>query len=267
MTKNKGKGSLLDSVKLNPDMIHAIHIKEQLNKIFYCEPKRKEELEMLKHMWKNEEKVRMGLHASSITKSGNFCYKEQLVQIMYKHFHDKGGKIPGMIEEAFKNQLRKNNMNPINLQRIYEQGTIMGYKWQMMFIRAGIGFKENMDISRFVDEYDLSYTPDARVTIDGKDYVVELKSQKSTLYDKEKSHPSGIKQLKLYMYFEKIPRGFVIVDNKDTQDFKVLMVTDVNESDPDVANFLDRLERLQRMKRYALKKKKFPPCPCKKCSK
>jgi hypothetical protein len=263
MKKNK---SLLDSVKLNPDMIHAIHVKEQLNKLFYNEPKRDEELEMLKYMWDNEEKIRMGLHASSITKTGNFCYKEQLIQILYKYFYDKGKKCPGSINEAFLNSVRKNNMNPLNLQRIYEQGTIMGYKWQMMFIRAGIGQKEDMDISRFVDEYDLSYTPDAIIKLEGKKYVVELKSQKSTLYDKEKSHPAGIRQLKLYMYFEGIERGFVLVDNKDTQDFKVLMVTGVNESDPDVANFLERLEKLQRMKKYALKHKKLPKCPCKKCS-
>ena len=261
------KKSGLSGLKPDKNTLLAMSIKEHLNKLFYCEPKHDEELEMLKYMWDREEKERMGLHASSITKTGNFCYKEQLINIMYRSFKVRGKKVPTKIYNAFKANLRENNNNPIHLQRIYEQGTIMGYKWQMLFIRAGVGVKENMDISRFNEEYDLSYTPDARITLDGKEYVVELKSQKSTLYDKEKSHPAGIKQLKLYMYFEGIDRGFVLVDNKDTQDFKVLLVTGVNESDPDVANFLERLEKLQRMKKWALKNKKFPKCDCKKCTK
>lgn len=261
---------VLKGIKPDKNTMKAMGIKESLNKMFYAEPKRDEEIEMLKFMFDNEEKERLGLHASSITKTGNFCYREQLINILYKHYMTTGdGKVPNPIKVAFKAQLRENNSNPINLQRIYEQGTVMGYKWQMLFIRNGVGQKEDMDISRFDEEFDLSYTPDGIIELNGKTYVVELKSQKSTLFEKEKSHPNGIRQLKLYMYFEgqnrKIDGGFVLVDNKDTSDFKVLFIDEVNESDDDVATYLERLERLQRMKRYALKKKKLPKCDCKKC--
>lgn len=264
----KKKVGKINNLKPDKDTLLATGIQEKINGMFYNQPKHKEELKMLKHMWENEEEERLGLHASSITSKKDICYKEQLINILYKHYKDNDpDNMPKTIYNKFKEQARENRNNPVHLQRIFEQGTTMGYKWQMLFIRAGVGKKEDMDVSRFVDEYDLSYTPDAIIELDGKKYVVELKSQNQNRFDNDKSHPDGIKQLKLYMYFEGIDRGFVLVDNKNNSKFKVLLINGINESDDDIADYLQKLEKLQKMKKYALKKKKMPKCNCKKCSK
>lgn len=230
------KGKL--DIKLNKNLLVGDHIKEKLNQLFYAPPNYKEELLMLKGQY-SQFRERVGLHASAITGAGkDFCYREQVLSLFFRQ--SQGQNIP------------------INLKRIFEEGVAIGEKWQRLFIRGEIGKKEDMDISRFVDEYDLSYTPDGVIELDGKKYVVEIKSMNTFGFQKAKSHPSGQKQLKLYMYFEGIEKGFVLVQDKNNQDFKVFLETDVNESDEHVADALMRLDQIQVLKNKFLKTKKPP---------
>lgn len=268
-TKSKSKKTKISDLKLNKDELLAPYIKEELNKLFYAKFDYDAELEMLKYQYDKEMEAgdeRIGLHASSITNATrNFCMRDAFIQIMYYHYKVNGKKIPQSFIDAFRNRHGNNKSNPIHLQRIFEEGKSIGTKWQRLFIRGKVGVKEDMDVSRWVDEYDLSYTPDGIIVLGGKKYVVEIKSMNRNQYEQANDHKSGRKQLKLYMHFEGIDRGFVLCDCKDTSDFKVFPVTDLNESDEELANSLHLLDRIYRMKKKALKTKKLPPCTCKKC--
>lgn len=270
MTKSKPKErekkkGILGDMQIDTKLLIADHIKEELNKLFYLKPDYDAEMEMLKYQYDHEEEERLGLHASAITgATKSFCYREQVISVLYRDFKLAGKKIPKKIANEF-NHKQGNHKHSTSLLRIFEEGKSIGTKWQRLFIRGKLGVKEDMDISRMQEDYDLSYTPDGVIVLDGKKYVVEIKSQNTFAFQKAKSHPSGQKQLKLYMYFEGIDRGFVLVDDKNTSDFKIFLEMNVNESDPDIADALYHLENIQRLKRKTLKTKKFPECTCGKC--
>jgi hypothetical protein len=263
MTKSK-----LSSLKPSKDILVASMLKEELNKLFYNKPNYDAELEMLKYQYDHEEEERLGLHASSVTgATKSFCFRSQIINILYLEHVRDGRKIPSRIIESFKYANAQNRSNPIHLQRIFEEGKSIGTKWQRLFIRGGIGEKEDMDVSRFQTEYDLSYTPDGIITIHGKKYVVEVKSMNKNQFDPAKDHKSGRKQLKLYMHFEGIDRGFVLCDGKDTSDFKIFPVIGLKEDDPELKKSLDLLNEIQEYKKKVLRLKKLPPCICGKCLK
>jgi hypothetical protein len=67
------------------------------------------------------------------------------------------------------------------------------------------------------------------------------------------------------MHLEGIKRGFVLVDNKDTSDFTVFPVIGLKDSDDELLSSISLLEEVQRQKLIAIKKKRLPPCTCKKC--
>lgn len=217
-------------------------IEQTLNKLFYVTPNYKEELQMLKMQKMQEQKQgdRYGLHLSAIIASEKeFCYRQQVLSLFYKQA--QGEQIP------------------IGLKRIFKEGEAIGEKWQRMFISGGIGKKENMDISRFVEKYDLSYTPDAQITIAKKDWVVEIKSMNTFQFKHIKSHPSGRKQLRMYMYFEKKKHGFVLVEDKNTQEFKVFPeIWGITFGKEDIMPYIERLEAIQVYKQQFIEEKKVP---------
>jgi hypothetical protein len=124
-----------------------------------------------------------------------------------------------------------------------------------------------MDVSRFVNKYDLSYTPDGIIVLNGKRYVVEIKSSNKNQFElmQGKGHPKGRKQLKLYMHFENCDRGIVLMDCKDNSNFEVFPVIGLDKDDPELKKSLDLLEEIQDYKQTALAKKKLPKCLCGKC--
>lgn len=216
----------------------AMLVEQQLNKLFYVAPNFEEEIEMLKMQADLKSNDRYGLHASAIlAPDSEFCYREQVLSLFYK-------------------QIQGENI-PINLKRIFEEGNFIGEKWQRLFIRGGIGKKEDMDISRFVKKYDLSYTPDARIQLFNKPFIVETKSQNTFLFKKSKSHPGGVKQLKFYMYLEGVAQGFVLVEDKNDQNFKVLLIDDLDVSE--LEPYIARLEKIQEYKGILREEKKMVP--------
>lgn len=239
VVKNEGK----DQKKVrNPDGLSdgpiAMMIESKLNKLFYINPDYKAEIEMLRMQASLKSNDRYGLHASAILASeSEFCYREQVLSLFYKQIQGENVKI--------------------GLKRIFEEGNFIGEKWQRLFIRGGIGKKEDMDISRFLAKYDLSYTPDARITLFDKQFIVETKSQNTFTFKKQKSHPGGVKQLKFYMYLEGIAQGFVLVEDKNDQNFKVLLVDklDVSELEP----YIERLENIQVYKGILKEENKMVP--------
>lgn len=70
---------------------------------------------------------------------------------------------------------------------------------------------------------------DAIVVLENKPYVVEIKSINTAKFKKDEPDEDHVKQIQLYMYFFKIPRGILIYENKDTQELKEFPV-EFNES-------------------------------------
>lgn len=218
----------------------SLVIEQQLANLFFAPMNPKEELAMLKMQCDISSKDRYGLHASAIiAPPAEFCYREQVLSLFYK-------------------QAQGENISP-GLKRIFQEGTSIGEKWQRLFIRGGIGKKEDMDISRFCDAYDLSYTPDGIIEVAKKKYIVEIKSQNTFIFKKQAGHPSGMKQLKMYMWLEQIHNGFVLVEDKNDQNFKVLMG---KHNEADISDFIERLEQIQVYKKRFKKHKKPPERIC-----
>jgi hypothetical protein len=221
----------------------ALIIEQALNKLFYATPNYPEELRMIKmqKMQAQQQGDRYGLHCSAIIASENeFCYREQVLSLFYR-------------------QAQGENID-IHRKRVFQEGSMLGEKWQRLFVSGGIGQKENMDISRFIEKYDLSYTPDGRVTIGGKEWVVEIKSMNMFSFNPKKGtltcHPSGRKQLRMYMFFERIKHGFVLVENKNDQVFKVFPeIYGETFTKDDVMPYIERLEAIQAYKKDFIENK------------
>lgn len=212
-----------------------------LNRMFYLDKNIKEETKFVKQVMTRglESQERVGLHASAIIVSDKqFCVRQQVLSLLFK-------------------QLQGEQL-PVGLVRIFEEGNAIHEKWQRLFIRAGYGVAKTMDKTRFNDEYELSYTPDIVCKIpeffEGA-MVGEIKSVNTFQFKKMTSHPSAKKQLQLYMQLcilEKqlqgkwngidYKKGFVLCDDKNTQDTKIF----VYEHEPaNVAPYIERLEEVK----------------------
>lgn len=225
----------------------SLIIEQKLNSLFYLPSKPELETEMIIAQAK-QDRVRTGLHLSAILASDTeFCYREQVLSLFYR--------------------MHQGENVPIDLKRIFEAGTSIGEKWQRLFIRGNLGGPKDMDISRFKEEYDLSYTPDATIRIGKTKYICEIKSQNTFGFQKATSHPAGKKQLRMYMFLDRVKHGFVLVEDKNTQKFKVFPETyGETFTKDDILPFVERLEGIQEYKRIFLEDKKPPKRICRDCN-
>lgn len=229
--------NLLDEIRGKATSSEGLVVEQTLNKLFYAKHNIKEEarfveLVLSKNGYNSE---RAGLHGSAIIVGENdFCYREQVLSLIYKM--SQGENIP------------------VGLKRIFEEGNAIHEKWQRLFIRGGLGIPEDMDRSRFNKRYELSYTPDAILNIGKNEYVCEIKSVNTFQFKHMKSHPSGAKQLQLYMHLTGIHKGFVLCEDKNSQDFKVFLY---DYDAGSVETFVERLENIQIYKERFLEKKKM----------
>lgn len=201
-----------------------------LNRMFYVQEKNIEEETKFVEMVMTrglESQERVGLHASAITKGTDdtFCVREQVLSLLFKQ--------------------NQNNNIPINLMRIFEEGNAIHEKWQRLFIRAGYADAFQCDKTKYNEHYMISYTPDVEVFIPevypDDELICEIKSMNSNAYVRQSKHTEGQKQLMWYLHLEGKEKGFVLADNKNTQDFRVEMV----DYDHDLAKpFISRAERV-----------------------
>jgi len=220
----------------------GIIIEQKLNKLFYEKPKIDEESRFIKLVLSKNgfNQDRAGLHASAIIASEDeFCYREQILSLFF--------------------QMSQGENIPIKLKRIFEEGNSIHEKWQRLIVRGGLGKPENMDRTSYCDKYDLSYTPDIRCMIHNKKYIGEIKSVNTFQFKKMKSHPSGAKQLKLYMHLTGVHDGFVLCEDKNTQDIKVF-TPEYNEDD--LAPYIERLEAIQEYKDRFINEKRMVKRKC-----
>ena len=223
------KDSIKQAAKRNRTKLQstdASKMEKLLNNCFYLERDIDEETKFLKQVMTRgaESQERVGLHASAILAGHKeFCMRAQVLSLLYK-------------------QLQGEEVS-VNLKRIFEEGNAIHEKWQRMFIRAGWSKAEDLDFTRFHEEYKMSFTPDIICSIpemfDGEPMVGEIKSVNTYQFQKMIKHPSAWKQCQWYMHLTGLKKGFVLCDDKNTQDFKL----EVYDYDYDlVAPFIERAE-------------------------
>ena len=240
----------------------ATKLEKILNRMFYLEKNIDEEVKFLRQVMTRgqETQERVGLHASALIVSDNkFCVRQQVLSLLYK-------------------QLQGENIE-VGLKRIFEEGNAIHEKWQRLFIRAGYTNAKGCDLTRYFEDFELTFTPDVLVKIPeffGGKMVVEIKSVNTFQFKKMTTHPSGHKQMQFYMYLlqeqmkkkgkwngKDYTKGIVLCDDKNTQDFKVF----IYDYDPMiVAPFVERCEAVQYYKNRVLKEHKMVS-RCKGCNK
>ena len=226
-----------------------------LNKLFYLPKNIEEEAAFVKQVMTRglETQERVGLHASALIKGDkDFCLRQQVLSLMYR-------------------QLQGEQL-PVGLMKIFEEGNAIHEKWQRLFIRGGYSKASDLDVTQFNKKYRISFTPDIICRIpefyDGK-MIGELKSVNTHQFRKMARHPSAWKQLQWYMYLSGIHKGFVLSEDKNTQETKIEIYDyDVNV----VSQFIDRAEEIKFRYKKAMKEHKMVKRPedatspdCKRC--
>lgn len=247
------KSALDNNTKIQSS--EAAKLEKILNATFYLDKNINEEAKFVKQVMTRgqESQERVGLHASSlIVGDKDFCVRQQVLSLIYK-------------------QLQGEQIN-VGLMRIFEQGNAIHEKWQRLFIRAGYSKASDLDVTQFNDAYKISFTPDIICSIpefyDGK-MIGEIKSVNTFQFQRMVKHPSAWKQCQWYMYLTGIHKGFVLSEDKNTQDFKI----EVYDYDPSiVAPFIDRAEAIKYYYNKLMKQHKIVQRPdgakssdCKRC--
>lgn len=247
------KSALGNNTKIQSS--EAAKLEKILNATFYLDKNINEEAKFVKQVMTRgqESQERVGLHASSlIVGDKDFCVRQQVLSLIYK-------------------QLQGEQIN-VGLMRIFEQGNAIHEKWQRLFIRAGYSKASDLDVTQFNDAYKISFTPDIICSIpefyDGK-MIGEIKSVNTFQFQRMVKHPSAWKQCQWYMYLTGIHKGFVLSEDKNTQDFKI----EVYDYDPSiVAPFIDRAEAIKYYYNKLMKQHKMVQRPdgakssdCKRC--
>lgn len=216
MNSKELKNKILNSAMQSTE---SMLIEQKLNKLFDTDKENREE--------------RVGMHGSGIIASENdFCIRQQVLS-----FYFKGRDIE----------------IPAGLKRVFLEGWHIHEKWQKLFTQAGIA--RGVEQRGHSELWQLLFTPDAIVELEGKLYVVEIKSVNTFQYKSMKTHPSGEKQCRLYMHFTGIPRGFVLAEDKNTQEFKIIMV----DYDPvKIKPYIQRMYNVIQVKNKFLETGKLP---------
>lgn len=246
------------SAKMNGTKIQssdAAALEKILNRMFYLPKNIEKETAFVKQVMTRglESAERVGLHASAIIVGDKkFCLRQQVLSLIYK-------------------QLQGEQVS-VGLKRIFEEGNAVHEKWQRMFIRAGYSDVNKLDVTQFNNDFRVSFTPDIICRIpefyDGE-MVGELKSVNTYQFGKMVRHPSAGKQLQWYMYLTGIHKGFVLSEDKNTQDIKI----EVYDFDHDaVKSFIERCIKIREAYKRVFREKKMVSRPddaksedCKRC--
>lgn len=174
-----------------------------------------------------ETQERKGLHASGII-AGNdkFCYRAQVLCQFYR-------------QDGSKNL-------PVNLLRIFEEGNAVHEKFQRLFIRGGLSKVNELDCTCYDKRYNLYYSPDIICRIEEFSHepmVGEIKSMNSYSYEANKKHPTAFLQLQLYLYLTGLKHGFVLCENKNSQDIKIEYY---NYNHEIIKPYIERLEKVRK---------------------
>lgn len=191
--------------------------------------------------WGNSTPARTGIHASAILeKEKNFCLRELVLLNLYGAQAEQG--------EWQTWDWKRGS--------VFENGWEIHRKWQTMFRKFGnvvqtpayggiayanmpkedfIEILPELDLTHFDEERGLYFSPDAIIRFGGQQYIVEIKGIKQESYleltdDLEQAcvacetvHKAR-EQCNLYMHMLGLSRGIILVENKNTQDFRLWVV-------------------------------------------
>lgn len=214
-------------------------IEQEVNKLFYLDKNIEKELEFLKSVMTRGQgtQERTGVHASDVLKpESDFCLRKQILSLWYH---------PNSIPQ-----------NPMS-KRVFAAGDAIHEKYQRLFIRGGLCNPSDCDVTLKSTWYHgLSFSPDiSNAKIAGNEYVVEIKSMNSYLFDRMTEHESAKLQLMLYMHLLIKKRGFVLCENKDTQKIKIFVYKyDRNIIKP----YLERIKKINEYNQLFLDTNKIP---------
>lgn len=233
----------------------AAQLEKILNRMFYLDKDVEKETAFVHQVMTRglESTERVGLHASAIIVGDKkFCLRQQVLSLLYR-------------------QLQGEQVS-VGLRRIFEEGNAIHEKWQRMFLRAGYSEVEDLDKTQFNDQYRISYTPDIICRIsefyDGP-MIGEIKSVNTFQFSKMVKHPSASKQLQWYMHLTGIHKGFVLCEDKNTQEIRLEVYEYSQEA---VEPFVGRCKAVREGYRRVFKEKRMVGRPvdateesCKRC--
>jgi hypothetical protein len=188
------------------------------------------ELDSMFNTWEASKPLRSGApHASAIlAPESEWCLRRHVLTALY----------PELVERPdVKSWSAHTNA-------VFLNGWVLHEKWQKLFSEHGQVVE--VETSHFDETRYLHFTPDAIITFAGQPYVVEIKGYKSSTFEKlnEAGEPptAAHHQCNLYCHMLEIGRGLVLVENKDTQDYKVWAV----QCDAELARpYLDRMYQVK----------------------
>lgn len=109
---------------------------------------------------------------------------------------------------------------------VFLNGWVLHEKWQKLFTEHGQVVE--VEASHFDETRFLHFTPDAIIEFGGQPYVVEIKGYKASTFEKldESGNPpqAAWHQANLYCHMLEIERAIILVENKDTQEYKVWVI-------------------------------------------
>jgi len=249
---NKSKGSTKKPLEAkiatnrisSANAINLLRIETAFDKLFY--------------MRENLEEERAGLHCSHIIKGDSeFCYRAAVLSLLFKQ--NQGEHISA------------------GLKRIFAAGDNIHEKWQDFFDKSGKS--EGMQIKGVGNEerafssiYETYYTPDSKIITlwDMYKYILEIKSMNTFAFKKavaepnpRKKHPKAFVQCQMYMHFEGIPFGIILLEDKNDQNYHVIFIQYDSEV---VKPFIQRAQMVQTLKREFLSDGTLPQKKCKGCN-
>lgn len=227
--------SIADRIKANAKVVgsniqdsETAKLEKIFDDMFYLEKKPEEESEFVRAVMTRgqDTQERIGLHTSAlIAKEKDFCLRAQVLSLLY-------------------HQLQGEQL-PARTKRVFEEGNAVHEKWQRLFLRAGYSKVNQLDVTQYDVGRMIQFTPDIICRIpqfhDGP-MIGEIKSVNAIQYSKMQKHPSAGKQLQCYMYLTGIEKGFVLNENKNTQEFKLELYS---KDESVIVDFIDRLDQVQ----------------------
>lgn len=200
-------------------------IKEIFDNLYRLSPVETKELEFEKQVFtRGTGEERVGLHTSAIIASDKiYCCREQVLSLIYK---------PRNMQQEL----------PIGTLRIFEEGNVIHRKWQRLFLRGGLCEVNDLDKTCYDEQYRLSFSPDAIITIKGRKFIVEIKSMNMFAYKQAGGrHPSGEIQCRMYMFHAGVKYGIVLMENKNNQDYTLKIL---KADDALIGDYITRLDEV-----------------------
>lgn len=158
-------------------------------------------------------------------------YLDQQKHKEQTHFYiTDAGKCPRAVFFKFKNAPRE-PMEP-RILRIFEHGERLHQNIFNILYRLKIGVTTEVKIP---SQEIVSGRADAIICLDGKNYVLDIKSMNSMIFKKlDAPKEENIYQIQLYLHFFKIEHGILMYIDKDQQNIKEFII----QYDPELAQSL-----------------------------